>query len=483
MRSDPRPAYTPHDLLHFGLRNDFYAFVQKVFATVEPGGVFTPNWSADAVTHALDKVVRGETTRLIINIPPRHLKSLSASVALPAFLLGHDPTRKIICVSYSDDLAVKFSNDCRAVMQAEWYKRTFPHTQIDRGKNTETEFRTTKRGYRLATSVGGTLTGRGGDVIIIDDPIKPADAQSEAIRKKAIQWYESTLLSRLDDKVRGAIVLVMQRLHLDDLSGHLIEKGGFEHLCLPAIAEEPQSVPLGHGRFHVRNVGEVLDPVREPLSALEKQRADMTPLLFCAQYQQRPIPLEGNIIKREWLRHFKGTIPRVPGDYFVISWDTAMKSSELCDYSVGTVWHVQDRGRKKNLVDVMRGRFEYPELVTQAVALYRKWKFEGYTTHLVIEDKGSGSSLIQSLGAERIYSHYKPKLDGDKVMRLTAQAAEFHAGSVHIREDAPWAGDLVAELLGFPGVRHDDQVDSISQALACMQWVESRRSGREELRI
>jgi predicted phage terminase large subunit-like protein len=155
-----------------------------------------------------------------------------------------------------------------------------------------------------------------------------------------------------------------------------------------------------------------------------------------------------------------------------------MKSSELCDFSVGTVWHVQERGRKKNLVDVVRGRFEYPELVTQAIALWKKWKCEGHTTHLVIEDKGSGSSLIQSLKNERIYvSPCKLKLDGDKVMRLTAEAAEFHAGSVYLREDTPWVGDLVAELLGFPGVRHDDQVDSISQALACIDWVGSHRSG------
>jgi hypothetical protein len=219
--------------------------------------------------------VRSETTRLIINIPPRHLKSICASVALPAFLLGRDPTRKVICVSYSDDLAVKFSNDCRAVMQAEWYKRTFPHTQVDRAKNTETEFRTTKRGYRLATFVGGTLTGRGGDVIIIDDPIKPQDAQSEAIRNKTIQWYENTLLSRLDDEVHGAIVLVMQRLHLDDLAGHLLEKGGFEHLCLPAIAEQPEVIPLGYGRVHHRKVDDVLDPIREPLSALNKLRVQI----------------------------------------------------------------------------------------------------------------------------------------------------------------------------------------------------------------
>jgi predicted phage terminase large subunit-like protein len=235
---------------------------------------------------------------------------------------------------------------------------------------------------------------------------------------------------------------------------------------------------------HSRKVDDVLDPVREPLSALNKLRADMTPLAFSAQYQQRPIPLEGNIIKREWLRYFKGTIIRAPGDYFVISWDTAMKSSELADYSVGTVWHVQDRGRKKNLVDVVRGRFEYPELVTQAVALWRKWKFQGNTTHLVIEDKGSGSSLIQSLKNERIYvSPYKLKVEGDKVMRLTAQAAQFHAGSVHVREDAPWVGDLVAELLGFPGVRHDDQVDSVSQALAAIECIEFRRVTHVEFRI
>jgi hypothetical protein len=284
------PRYTQQELLRVFLRNDFYAFVQKVFETVVPGVAFSRNWSTEAVAHALNRVVRGETTRLIINIPPRNLKSICASVALPAYLLGHDPTRKIIAVSYSDDLAAKFANDCRAVMQADWYKQTFPGTHIDKAKNTESESRTTERGYRLATSVGGTLTGRGGDIIIIDDPIKPQDAQSKSVRDKIIQWYENTLLSRLDDKVRGAIVIVMQRL-------------------------------------------------REPLSALGKQRDGMTPLVFSAQYQQRPIPLEGNIIKREWLRYFNGDLPRQDGDFFVLSWDTAMKSSELADYSVGTVWH------------------------------------------------------------------------------------------------------------------------------------------------
>jgi hypothetical protein len=238
-----RPA-NQAELFRAVLRNDLYAFVQKTFESVNPGVSFSRNWSTQAVTHALQKVVDGKTTRLIINIPPRNLKSLCASVALPAFLLGRDPIQKIICVSYSDELATKFSNDCRAVMRSQWYRQTFPRTRIDRGKDSEAEFRTTQRGYRLATSVGGTLTGRGGDVIIIDDPIKPQDAQSKSIRDKTIQWYENTLLSRLDDKVHGAIVIVMQRLHLDDLSGHLLERGGFEHLCLPAIAEQGEIAAL-----------------------------------------------------------------------------------------------------------------------------------------------------------------------------------------------------------------------------------------------
>jgi predicted phage terminase large subunit-like protein len=482
-----RPA-NQAELFRAVLRNDLYAFVQKTFESVNPGVSFSRNWSTQAVTHALQKVVDGKTTRLIINIPPRNLKSLCASVALPAFLLGRDPIQKIICVSYSDELATKFSNDCRAVMRSQWYRQIFPRTRIDRGKDSEAEFRTTQRGYRLATSVGGTLTGRGGDMIIIDDPIKPQDAQSKSIRDKTIQWYENTLLSRLDDKVHGAIVIVMQRLHLDDLSGHLLERGGFEHLCLPAIAEQGEIVPLGHGRVHARRIGDVLDPRREPLDALRKQQQAMTPLVFSAQFQQRPIPLEGNLIKREWIRLYKSkdNFGPVESEYFVISWDTAMKTSELADYSVGTVWRVRGRGKNQKvyLVDLVRGRFDYPDLVTAAEALWRKWSFDWARTLLVIEDKGSGTSLIQSLKRQGIYAHWHGlKLDGDKVMRLTAQAALFHSGIIHFPEDAPWFDELMAELLGFPGVRHDDQIDSISQALAFLQWCQSISSSTQPLRI
>jgi predicted phage terminase large subunit-like protein len=468
--------YTEREQLDTLFRVDFYSFVQKVFETVNPGAEFSRNWSTEAVAHALHKVANGETTRLIISIPPRNLKSTCASIALPAFLLGHDPTKKIICVSYSDDLAIKFSNDCRAVMRADWYRRIFRGTRIDRAKDTETEVRTTRFGYRLATSVGGTLTGRGGDVVIIDDPIKPQDAQSKSVREKTIQWYENTLVSRLDDKVKGAIVLVMQRLHMEDLAGHLLEKGGFEHLCLPAIAEKDETIPLDHGRVHHRKAEEVLDPSREPRTALEKLRSAMTLLVFSAQYQQRPLPLAGNIIKREWIRYFTGSVPYQKGEYHVISWDTAMKTSELADYSVGTVWQVQDDSQNLYLVDLVRGRFEFPELLATAANLYEKWRFDWENTFLLIEDKGSGTSLIQALKKRRIYAYqHSMKLDGDKVMRLSAQAAQFHAGSVHFRAGAAWLDELLAELLGFPGTRHDDQVDSVSQALAFVTWIEAHR--------
>jgi hypothetical protein len=261
-------------------------------------------------------------------------------------------------VSYSDELAVKFSADFRAVLRSDWYQRIFPGTRIDKAKNTQTEMQTTKRGYRFATSVGGTLTGRGGDVIIIDDPIKPQDAQSKSTREKTVQWYENTLLSRQDNKKTDAIVLVMQRLHMDDLAGHLLEKGGFEHLCLPAIAEVDDTIPLDDQHFHFRKAGEVLDPVREPREVLEALRSAMTPLVFSAQYQQNPIPLEGNIIKREWIKYFRGNMSFQKGEYYVISWDTAMKSSELADYSVGTVWQVQDGG--KHIYLVGSGSFRLP---------------------------------------------------------------------------------------------------------------------------
>src|SRR6516165_3955658 len=257
------------------LREDLYCFIRAVFPIVSPGASFAPNWHIEANAFALTRVLKGEIKRLIITVPPRSLESICTSDAFPAFVLGHDPTRRIICVSYAEALARKHANDCRALMRSALYNRLFPETRISLAKDTELEFATTRGGNRLSTSVGGTLTGRGGNLIIIDDPLKPQDAYSEAARESTKQWYANTLLSRLDDKVNDTIIVVMQRLHTDDLVGHLLEQEGWTHLNLPAIAEAEQQIPIGQGRFHLRRAGDLLHPERERRAVLDDLKQSM----------------------------------------------------------------------------------------------------------------------------------------------------------------------------------------------------------------
>jgi predicted phage terminase large subunit-like protein len=463
----PKKPANDQAVLDAILRSDFTAFIQKAFTTVSPGDAFAGNWHIEAMAHELNKLMRNETRHLIITIPPRHLKSICSSVALPAYMLGHDPTSRIICVSYSQELAVKHANDCRIVMNSEWYRRAFPRTKIDPSKNTETEFMTTQRGFRLSTSVGGTLTGRGGDLIIIDDPIKPADAMSDTTRQRLIDWYGTTLLSRLDDKEKGAIVLVMQRLHVGDLAGHLLEGGGWRHLNLPAIAEIEQSVEIGPGCFHTRKVGDLLHPARESRQTLDAMKVAMGSATFSAQYQQSPIPPGGNMIAWSWFRWFEPN-GEVEADDVVISWDTAMKATELADYSVGTVW-----GRKGDLyylVDLIRVRLDYPALRRKIIEVYDQW----HRPTILIEDAGSGTSLLQDLYEKNIPAvGIEP--EGDKVLRMSAQTAKIEAGAVHLPRNAPWLDDLRSEVLAFPRGVHDDQVDSISQALGWMSSQSQRR--------
>src|SRR6516165_4576808 len=446
------------------IRRDLVAFTRRSFETVAPGESLRLNWHIRAMAHVLEQVRRGRIKRLIITIPPRHLKSITTSVAFPAFLLGHDPSDKIVCVSYSADLAIKHARDCKAVMTSAWYRRIFPGMRISE-KNTELETVTTQRGFRLATSVGGTLTGLGGNYIILDDPMNPKQAMSETQRSSVIQWFGNTLLSRLNDKSQDVIIVVMQRLHVDDLVGALLDHGGWYHLDLPAIADAPQKIPIGRGKFHRRKVGDILHPTLEPAPILAEIKARMGTMDFSAQYLQRPIPAEGNMIRRESIKLYRAQPEKKPGDYTVISWDTAMKPTEISDYSVGTVWYVQ--GDNCHLIDLVRGRFEFTELKRAVIGQRNQWP----NAHILIEDKGSGTSLIQELRREQV-NPIAITPDVDKVTRLYATQPRFESGSVHFPENAPWLDDLIGELLGFPEGRHDDQVDSISQALA---WIEKRK--------
>ena len=444
------------------LSQDFSAFVMKVFETVSPGDIFLTNWHIDAMTYAAERVIGGKVKRLITTVPPRHLKSIIFSVALPAFLLGLDPTKRIICVSYSADLAVKHSNDFRTVMSAAWYRRAFPQTKVSRAKDTQGETMTTQRGYRLTTSLNGTLTGRGADLIVLDDPQKPDEALSEAYRNTAGQWFDTTLLSRLDSKSEGAVVIVMQRLHEDDLAGRLLEKGGWEHLKIAAIAAQDEEIKIGVRRAYKRKAGAVIDFRRESLDDLAGLRRSMGELFFSAQYQQEPIPLAGNLIKADWFKEYDVSPTPTYDDTFVISIDTAMKGEQLADFSVATVWLC--RGDHCFLLDVWRQRVDYPEL-RRAVLRLRE---QHPNATLLIEDKGSGTSLIQDLRASNVaVIGINPQ--GDKQTRVAKISAKFEAGAVFFPKCAPWLDALKAELLGFPNVRHDDQVDSVAQALSWIQ--------------
>jgi hypothetical protein len=206
------------------LRQDFYTFIERSFQELNPQTQFLPNWHIEVIASELEACRRGDTTRLITNVPPRSLKSFCASVAFPAWLLGHNPSAQIICASYSQDLANKHSLDCRSLMASPWYRSLFP-TRLSRERQAVDEFQTTQKGFRVATSVGGTLTGRGGDFMILDDPLKPDEALSETQRKAVNEWYDHTLFSRLNDKRTGRIIIIMQRLHEDDLVGHVLGQG------------------------------------------------------------------------------------------------------------------------------------------------------------------------------------------------------------------------------------------------------------------
>src|SRR6266576_1768530 len=218
------------------LRHHFATFAARCFQDLNPQAELAMNWHIEVIAGKLTAVREGRTRRLIINLPPRHLKSLMASIAFPAWCLGQDPSAQILCVSYAQDLADKLARDCRSIVLSPWYQQIFA-TRLAPHRQAVQEFLTTRQGYRLATSNGGVLTGRGADIILIDDPLKPEEALSKAQRQACNEWFVHTLYSRLNDKRHGAIVIIMQRLHEDDLVGHVLAQEGWEVLSFPAIAE------------------------------------------------------------------------------------------------------------------------------------------------------------------------------------------------------------------------------------------------------
>lgn len=470
------------------VRADLGRFTRRAFVTLNPRQHLDAGWYIDAMTHALEKVARGETRRQIITVPPRHLKSICTSVSLCAWMLGHNPALKFLVASYGADLAIKHARDFRLVVEADWFRHAFP----DFGRpvrNAEVELVTAGAGGRKAVSLGGSLTGFGADIIIVDDLMKAADASSAVERQRVRDFYEQTLVSRLNDKCDGRIVVIQQRLHEDDLVGFLIEKGGFEHLNLPAIAEVDETIPLPRGRTHLRRVGDVLS-ARENRDTLDRLRAELGPATFAAQYQQNPTAPGGNVVRWDRFQFYDDTPTRVQCSFIVQSWDTGISISATSDYSVCTTWGYHAGAWK--LLDLSRRRLEYPDLLAWVRLQRDHWKSDV----VLIEEAASGHQLLQELRNElralptvrlRVgessgwsVRSYRPRVD--KLTRMSTEAVKLEDGRALLPRDAPWLPDLRRELLAFPNGRHDDQVDSISQFLDEMPYFHTSRM-RERPRI
>ncbi len=355
-------------------------------------------------------------------------------------------------------MPIKLSNDCREIIGASWYRELFPDTKLSRHKNTEAEFQTTRMGFRMATSIEGTLTGRGGDIIIIDDPMKPIDALSDTKRERVHNAFVNTILSRLDHKLTGAIIIVMQRLHEDDLVGRLLrdQPDEWSVLSLPAIAEQEEKIEIGNARYHVRRVGDLLHAEREPRSVLDSYRAQMGSDVFEAQYQQSPVPREGAMIKRTWPRRYD--VPPTSAT-IIQSWDTAAKGGSQSNYSVCTTWLYHDK--RYYLLDVYREQVDYPTLKAQAISSAKLHNAKV----ILIEDAGTGTALAKELQMQGLpVIAVKPELD--KRTRLSIQSVKFQSGQIFLPNEASWLADFESELFSFPRGRYDDQIDSVSQALA-----------------
>lgn len=448
------------DELTLKAEKSFAEFFKQAWAVMEPGVPYVHGWHIDAICEHLEAVSRGEIHKLLINMPPRHSKSTLVSVAFPCWEWIHRPWMKYLYSSYSGTLSIRDSVACRRLIMSPWYQANWGNVfSLTDDQNVKMRFENSRHGVRIATSVGGTTTGEGGDRIVVDDPHNVKEAESETVRQSVLDWWHQAMSTRLNDPKRGAHIVVMQRVHDQDLSGSILERGGYEHLCLPC-RYEGQKTHWRIGWQDPRTVeGELLWPERFDEKHVSELEATLGSYAAAAQLQQRPTPAEGGIFKRQWFR----TYDNRPSFIRIIeSWDTATSEKELSAYSVCSVWgETVDGGIY--LLHVERQRLTFPQLKAQVVAQHNR--FGG--TGILVEDKSSGRQLCQDLGMGTRLPLIPVQVGKgqDKVARAMGCSAMIEAGRVFIPASAPWLGVFMQEVLTFPNCQYKDQVDSMTQAL------------------
>lgn len=452
------------------LRDDLTSFTHQVFNTVSPSSIFAPNWHVNLISEYLLACQKGEIKRLIINIPPRFMKSISVSVAFPAWLLAHDPKTQIMCASYGMALSHKHSLDCRLVLEQEWFKEVYPQVKLVDDQNTKSKFMTTERGFRMSTSIGSAVTGAGADFLIVDDPLNADNANSEVAIENANNWFDQVYSTRLNDPKKGCMIVIMQRLHEKDLSGHLLKKGGWEHLRLPLISEKDEVISKGNIRIE-RKEGDLLHPERIGESEVIQLKNILGPYGFAGQYQQSPSPAGGGVFKQEWIQYYNTVEPSKLNVYMFI--DPANSKGKNSDYTAIAVLGV---GADKNIyvIDMVRDRLDVKGREDIIFSLHQKYKPLG----VYIEKYGMQVDIDWlRYSMDRLNYRFPVYEVGgamDKVSRIKRLEAMFARGQIwfprHMHKACSdnTVVDLVEEFITkeyvtFPRGLHDDMLDAMSR--------------------
>jgi len=455
------------------MRRSLKEFIKNCWQTIEPGREFYDNWHIDAVSEHLQAVVDGKVKRLIINIPPRHMKSISVAVALPAWTWTIQPQKRFLFASYAASLSIRDSVKCRRLIDSQWYQDHFGGVfNLTSDQNQKQRFENNQTGYRIATSVDGALTGEGGDIIVVDDPHNVREAESSAVRESVLDWWDQAMQSRLNDPKTGAFIIITQRVHENDLTGHILSNdtdGEWEHLCLPARYEighpTPTQSSLGFTDPRTKE-GDLLWPERIDEKTLGSLEKSLGTYAAAGQLQQRPMPKGGGILKAEWWVPWeKQDLPDI--EYVIQSWDTAFSTKEKTSYSARTTWGVfRYRGQMNAIaIDMWYDRVTYPELRRAAQEAYDLYEPDA----VLIEKKASGQSLLQDLRIAGVpVLEYLP--DRDKEARAHAASALLEDGRIWFPFGRKWAKDLISICAAFPSGDNDDIVDTCTQA-----WLRLRK--------
>lgn len=470
-------------------RRQLHEFVRQAWPVPEPETPFIDGMPVRAICQHLQAVSEGRIRNLIVNIPPGHAKSLLIGVFWPAWVWIDHPETRWLFSSYREALAERDSLKCRRLIESAWYQQRWgTRYQLAKDQNQKSRFENTRTGYRVVVPMSAG-TGERGDYVVVDDPHSVDQAESDTERRGAVEWWNGSMATRLNDCATGHKIVVMQRLHAADLTGDLLAKGGYEHLCLPAEFEPEQRCSTPGWSDPRQRAGELLWPERFNQAALDEFKVSLGSYRYAAQYQQRPSPAEGGIFKRAWFRYWchphqqlppvavrmsNGSVQLIPAvplpakfDEVIQSWDLAFKDLATSDYVVGQVWAA--RGADRFLLDQIRERMDMPKTLEAIQAMSAKWP---RAAAKLVEDRANGPAVIASLKHE-LSGMIAVNPEGGKDARASAISPQVEAGNVYLPHPAiaPWVEELLGECAGFPFAAHDDQVDAMSQALNRLRGV------------